>query len=67
MSKNKQEPEEQSYLEILEDKSRARNEQIAAVYAASAADLDRAAVAIKAALRGNGPIARPRRFSSLDD
>jgi len=67
MSKNKQESEEQSYLEMLEEKSRARNEQITAVYAASAADLHRAAVAIKSALRGNKPIARPRRFSSLDD
>ena len=67
MSKNVQSPEEQSFLQMLEEKSRARNKQVAAVYAASAADLEHVAVSIKAALRGAGPIARPRRFSSLND
>jgi len=65
--KNVQLSEEPSYLQLLEEKSRARNELIAAVYAASNADLERVAVHIKAALRGDGPIARPRRYSSLND
>ena len=59
--------QEQDYLQALEEKIRARNQQIAAVYAASSADLERAAISIKAALRGTSPIARPRRFRSLDD
>lgn len=67
MGKNDQSPQEQSFLQALEEKSRARNQQIAAVYAASAADLERAADAIKSALRGTRPIARPRRYSSLQD
>ncbi|MNJ57414.1 hypothetical protein D3C77_530020 [compost metagenome] len=57
--------EQQGYLEALEKKARARNQQIAAVYAASNADLARAADLIKAALRGSAPIPRPRRFQTL--
>lgn len=57
--------EQQGYLEALEKKAHARNQQIAAVYAASDADLARAADLIKAALRGSGSISRPRRFQSL--
>ena len=45
----------------------ARNRLIVAVYAASPAELERAADAIKAALRGSGPPARPRSFKSLED
>jgi hypothetical protein len=43
----------------------ARNKLIAAVYAASPAELERAAIAVKAALRGAGQPARPRSLKSL--
>lgn len=67
MKKTESLPEEDGYLLALKEKARARNELIAAIYASSAADLELAAVAIKAALRGTGPIARPRRFRTLGD
>lgn len=67
MSNGEQPSEEKNFIQILEEKSRIRNEHIAAVYAASAADLELAATAIKSVLRGSGPIARPRRFSSIND
>lgn len=60
-------PEEQEFLRVLELKMLARNRLIAAVYAASPAELERAAIAIKAVLRGSGPPARPRSFKSLED
>lgn len=67
MKKVARSPEEQEFLHALEIKMRARNRLIAAVYAASPAELERAADAIKAALRGSGPPARPRSFKSLED
>lgn len=68
MSKVKPLRGDPSCLELLEAKSHARNKQVAAVYAASAAELERAAELIKAAWRGkSGPIPRPRRFQSLDN
>lgn len=60
--------EDPSCLQLLEAKKHARDKQVAAVYAASAAELEHAAVLIKAAWRGkSGPIPRPRRFQSLND
>lgn len=59
--------EEQDFLRALEIKMHARNQLIAAVYAASPAELERAAVAVKAALHGSGSPARPRSFKSLED
>ncbi|MNJ14149.1 hypothetical protein D3C77_83640 [compost metagenome] len=59
--------EEKSALRVLEKKMHSRNRLIVAVYAASHAELERAAVAVKAALRGSGPSARPRSFRSLED
>jgi hypothetical protein len=59
--------EEQEFLHALEIKMHARNRLIAAVYAASPSELERAADAIKAVLRGSGPPARPRSFKSLED
>lgn len=67
MKKVEPPPEEQEFLRALEIKMHARNRLIAAVYAASPAELERAAVAVKAALRGSGPPARPRSFESLED
>ena len=67
MKKVERSTEEQEYLRALEIKVHARNRLIAAVYAASPAELERAAVAIKAALRGSGPPSRPRSFKSLED
>ncbi|MNY64002.1 hypothetical protein D3C86_2010430 [compost metagenome] len=61
--------ENASVEDILEAKRRARDRQVEAVYAADQESLERAAKAskaIKAALRGNAPIPRPQRFSSLD-
>jgi hypothetical protein len=56
-----------SVEEILEVKRRARDRQVGAVYAADQETLERTAEFIKAALRGNAPIPRPQRFSSLDE
>lgn len=67
MKKVERSPEEQEFLRVLDIKMHARNRLIAAVYAASPAELERAAVAVKAALRGSGPPARPRSFKSLED
>ncbi len=67
MKKAKPSQEEKDYLLALKEKAHARNQLIAAIYSASTEDLELAAVAIKAALRGAGPIARPRRFRSLND
>lgn len=67
MKKVELSPEEQDSLRALEIKMHARNRLIAAVYAASPAELECAAVAVKAALRGSGPPARPRSFKSLRD
>lgn len=67
MKKTESLPEEDGYLSALKEKARARNELIAAIYASSAEDLELAAVRIKAALRGAGSIARPRRYRTLDD
>ena len=67
MKKIEPSPVEDDYFLALKEKARARNQLMAAVYAASAADLELAAVSIKAALRAAGPIARPRRFRTLDD
>ncbi|MNN99284.1 hypothetical protein D3C81_2188810 [compost metagenome] len=58
--------ENASVEDILEAKRRARDRQVEAVYAADQESLERAAKAIKAVLRGNAPIPRPQRFSSLD-
>lgn len=67
MKKVERSPEDQESLWVLEIKMHVRNRLIAAVYAASPAELERAAVAVKAALRGSGPPARPRSFKSLED
>lgn len=67
MKKVERSPEEQEFLRALEIKMHARNRLIAAVYAASPAELERAADVVKAALRGSGPPARPRNFKSLED
>ncbi|RON14453.1 hypothetical protein [Pseudomonas frederiksbergensis] len=58
--------EDFSIEDILEVKRRARVRQLEAVYAADQESLERAAESIKAVLRGNAPIPRPQRFSSLD-
>lgn len=49
MSKAKRLSEDPGCLQLLEAKIHARNKQVAAVYAASPAELERAAVLIKAA------------------
>lgn len=67
MKKTEPSPEKEEYLLALQEKARARNELIAAIYAASAEDLELAAVVLKAALRGPGPITRPRRFRTIND
>lgn len=67
MKKIESPPEEEDYLLVLKEKARARNQLIAAIYAASAEDLELASVSIKAALRGTGSIARPRRFRTFND
>lgn len=59
--------EEQVVLRALELTMHTRNRLIAAAYAASPAQLEQAAVAVKAALRGASPPARPRRYQSLED
>lgn len=66
---NKVEPsrEEKEYLRVLEIKKRNRDQMVAAVYAASPEDLECAAASVKAALRGSGPLVRPRSFESLQD
>jgi hypothetical protein len=55
-----------SIEDILEVKRRARDSLGKAVYAADQESLEWAAESIKAVLRGNAPIPRPQRFSSLD-
>lgn len=67
MKKIEPSPEEPKFLRALEVKMHARNRLIAAVYAASPAELERAAVVVKAALRGSGPPVRPRGFKSIED
>lgn len=66
MSDDNKLSEKLSVEDILEVKRRARDRQVEAVYAADQENLERAAKAIKAALRGNAPIPRPQRFCSLD-
>jgi hypothetical protein len=58
--------ENASVEDILEAKRRAKDRLVTAVYAADQESLERAAKAIKTALRGNAPIPRPQRFSNLD-
>lgn len=68
MSKAKPLSEDPSCLQLLDAKIHARDKLVAAVYAASPAELERAAVLIKAVWRGkSGSIPRPRRFQSLND
>lgn len=66
MSDDNKLSENSSVEDILKAKRRARDRQVEAVYAADQETLERAAEAVKAALRGNTPIPRPQRFSSLD-
>jgi uncharacterized protein related to proFAR isomerase len=66
MSDDNKLSENASVEDILEVKRRARDRQVDAVYAADQEALERADESIKAVLRGNAPIPRPQRFSSLD-
>ncbi|WP_223525598.1 hypothetical protein [Pseudomonas sp. A-B-26] len=67
MSDDNKLSENSSVEDILEVKRGARDRQVEAVYAADQESLERAAESIKAVLRGNAPIPRPQRFSSLDE
>lgn len=67
MSDDNKLSENSSVEDILEVKRGARDTQVEAVYAADQESLERAAESIKAVLRGNAPIPRPQRFSSLDE
>ncbi|MNR24349.1 hypothetical protein D3C85_1414230 [compost metagenome] len=66
MSDDNKLSENASVEDILKAKRRARDRLVKAVYAADQESLERAAKAIKATLRGNAPIPRPQRFSSLN-
>ncbi|NWN50467.1 hypothetical protein HT121_24170 [Pseudomonas sp. MAFF 301514] len=65
MSKDSKPPRDLSAEDILEAKRVARVRLIDALYAADRDSLELAGQYVKAALRGNGSILRPKRFSSL--
>lgn len=65
MTKDNKLSENSSAEDILEVKRLARIRLVDALYAADQESLELAAKYVKAALRGKGPIPRPKRFSSL--
>lgn len=67
MSEGKKLSEDSSAEDILEVKRLARIRLIDALYAADRDSVELAAQYVKAALRGKGPIPRPKRFSNLSN
>lgn len=67
MSENHKLSADSTAEDILEVKRLARIRLIDALYAADRESLELAAQYVKSALRGTGSIARPKRFSSLDN